>query len=70
MLVPAKTDEGLVQRLQSSTAGVLATPAVTAHLQALGLQAHGSASNDFARYVKEELARWAQLLKSADIQAD
>jgi tripartite-type tricarboxylate transporter receptor subunit TctC len=70
MLVPAKTDGSLVQRLQLSTASVLATPAVAARLQAVGLQAHGSDPLEFAGYVKEELARWAHLVKSADIRSD
>jgi tripartite-type tricarboxylate transporter receptor subunit TctC len=39
MLVPAKTDGSLVQRLQWSTARVLATPAIASRLQAVGLQA-------------------------------
>jgi tripartite-type tricarboxylate transporter receptor subunit TctC len=70
MLVPAQTDAQLILRLQTSTERALATPALRKRLDAQGLQAHGSTSSYFDRYLKQEMIRWAGVVKSAEIRGD
>jgi tripartite-type tricarboxylate transporter receptor subunit TctC len=70
MLVPAQTESQLVLRLQRSTERALATPALIERFDARGLQAYGSTSSHFDRYLKQEMIRWAGVVKSADIRGD
>ncbi|MPZ43693.1 MAG: hypothetical protein GEV05_09870 [Betaproteobacteria bacterium] len=66
---PAKPVRMIIP-LQTSTARALAMPALIKRLDARGLQAHGSTSSNFDRYLKQEMIRWAGVVKSVDIRGD
>lgn len=70
MLVPARTDRAQLAILEGAAQRALAAPAVRARLAAGGLEAHGSSSAQFGAHLRSELARWAELIRTAEIRAD
>jgi tripartite-type tricarboxylate transporter receptor subunit TctC len=70
MLVPAGTQQPIVDYLYASTAQVLKTPAVAERFTGQGLQTYASAPSDFDRYLKAEVEKWAKVIKAANIHVD
>jgi tripartite-type tricarboxylate transporter receptor subunit TctC len=59
----------LVAKLQQQAAKVINEPDVKEKLAKLGFEPIGSTSDHFARYIKEEMARYQAIIKDADIKA-
>jgi len=67
---PAKTPPAIVAKLNAAFAKVLANPQVRERLLAQGAEAAPSTPAEFDRRVKEELAKWEQVIKSANIKPE
>jgi tripartite-type tricarboxylate transporter receptor subunit TctC len=67
---PAKTSPAAVAKLNAAFAKVLANPQVKERLLAQGAEAAPSTPAEFDRRVKEELAKWEQVIKSASIKPE
>ena len=65
--VAARTPRDIVDRIQRETAKVLQATDVRARLAALTYEPVGSTPEDFAAYFKSELARFAGVVKQAQI---
>lgn len=70
MLAPAKTPPAMQLRLHAAATDALAIPATRQRLTSAGLAVHGSTSAEFERYLKQELTRWVNLVRSTELGAD
>jgi len=68
VLVPAGTSKDIVALLQREIAKALARPDMKERLLALGCDAVGSTSDDFAARIKSEIPFWGDVIRAADIK--
>jgi tripartite-type tricarboxylate transporter receptor subunit TctC len=67
---PAKTSPLIVRKLNGEINKALGMPDVRARLDALGLEPQPVSPGEFAAYVKNEVAKWAKIVKTTGITAD
>ena len=67
VLAPAATPRPIVQKLNSEIVRIARTPEVRERLVADGADPVGSSAEEFAAYIKRELARWARVIEQARI---
>jgi tripartite-type tricarboxylate transporter receptor subunit TctC len=70
MVVPAATPKDIVARLHSEILKVLRLADVRDSLVAQGTEPVGSTPEDFGAFMKTEAAKWARVIKEANIRAD
>ena len=70
VFVPAKTPQPVVDRLSSEIAKIVGTPAFQQKAAEQGAKAEYMNAQQFGDYSTSELARWGQVVKAANIQAD
>jgi tripartite-type tricarboxylate transporter receptor subunit TctC len=58
------------KKLQADVAKVLAMPDVKERLAKLGFEAKGGTAEDFANYIKVEMAKYEKIIKDAKIKAE
>ena len=68
VFAPAKTPQAIVTRLNAEIGKVLADPESRDKLAAQGLEPTTMTPDELRRYSKEELARWAKVIKAAGIK--
>jgi tripartite-type tricarboxylate transporter receptor subunit TctC len=64
---PAKTPAAIVTRLNRELVAVMQDPAMKAWMEARGAEAVTSTPEEFAAYIKKDLAKWARVVKEAGI---
>jgi tripartite-type tricarboxylate transporter receptor subunit TctC len=67
ILVPAGTPKDIVARLHKEIATAVATPKVAQTLVKLGTQPVSTTPDEFAAYIKSETAKYAKVIKAANI---
>jgi tripartite-type tricarboxylate transporter receptor subunit TctC len=67
MLVPKGTPKEIVQKLQATIREVLQEPDVKAKFNAVGNEVVASTQEDFQKYLTEDFAKWAGVVKKAHI---
>jgi tripartite-type tricarboxylate transporter receptor subunit TctC len=70
MLVPAKTPQAIIDKLNKALNTVLAEPAIRAQLLEQGAEAVGGTPEALGKVIAAELPKWAKLAKDANIKAD
>ncbi len=70
VVVPAGTPADVVAKLQQESAKALASPALKERLQAQGAIPGGISSADFAKFIADETAKWAKVVKAANAKVD
>jgi tripartite-type tricarboxylate transporter receptor subunit TctC len=70
VFAPAGTPAAIVERLSSDVNQIIREPEVRAKLLGLGLEPSTMTQPQFAAFQKAEVAKWAQLIKSANIRLD
>lgn len=70
LLAPAKTARDIVTRLNRDVVATLRQPDVGERLSREGVEPVGSSSQEFASYMKTEIAKWAKVVQAARIQAN
>ena len=70
VFAPAKTPKPIIDKLTAEIAKVMATPAFKQKAAEQGAAADYMNPQQLADYSKSELARWAQVVKAAKIEAD
>jgi len=70
LMAPAGTPKDVIARLNTEVGKALADPEVRDKLIAIGLSPRGSGSDELGAATREQLARYAKLMKAAGITAD
>ena len=70
LVVPAGTPKEIIARLNADYAKAVNTPAIRQKLVDAGVEPLTSTPEEMAAYVKSETAKWAQVVKAADIKVE
>jgi len=70
VMVPAGTPAAVVERLNAEIVKALKSPDVRDRLAAQGAEPLGSTPQEYGAYVKQELARWAGVVKATGVTLD
>jgi tripartite-type tricarboxylate transporter receptor subunit TctC len=70
LTVPAGTPDATVARYAKALQEALASPAVKARFEALGVEGLPGSPSDMSSYVKAERERWGRLIKANNIRVD
>jgi tripartite-type tricarboxylate transporter receptor subunit TctC len=70
MLVPTGTPADVVARLNTETAKALTLPDVKSRLDATGMDPSSSTPVALGKLMKEEVARWAKIVKALNLKVD
>lgn len=69
-VAPAGTPRAVVMRLNAEFAKVMADPVIAQRLSESGFQPQTSTPEEFAAYLKSEIAKWAKVIREAKISLD
>ena len=64
------TPAPLAARIHDDVVHVIRQPQVRARFAAQGLDVHGTSSQDFAAYLKAEVAKWSQVIQVAGLNTN
>jgi tripartite-type tricarboxylate transporter receptor subunit TctC len=67
---PAGTPKAIVDKLNSSIAATLQLPETKERLSALGFDAVNNTPQQFTAYVREEVTKWAKVIKESGARVD
>ena len=70
LLVPAKTPEPVIARLNKEALKALASPSVQRRLAEDSSTSSGAGPKEFARFITSEQKRWGAVVRSANLTAD
>ena len=70
LLAPKGIPPALLQRIHGETAAVLQQPEVRKQLSMEGGEAVGDTPEQFAKWLRAEIAKWTRIVKEAGIRAD
>ena len=70
MLAPAGTPPEIVGRLNAEVATLLKTKEVLDSFEVQGFEAGGGSPDDLGKFVRDEIAKWAPIMKAAGIKAE
>jgi tripartite-type tricarboxylate transporter receptor subunit TctC len=67
LLAPAGLDPAIVKKLHEEIVAILATPDMTERIKTLGYDVIASTPEDFGAQIRNDVVRWSQVVKKADI---
>jgi tripartite-type tricarboxylate transporter receptor subunit TctC len=70
LFAPAGTPAAVINRLQTEIARIVHLPDVSEKLAALGAEAVANTPQEAAVFLKAEIAKWATVVKQANIKAE
>jgi tripartite-type tricarboxylate transporter receptor subunit TctC len=70
LFAPAGTSREIVGRLSGEVVAILALADVRESLQQQGAEPAGNSPEEFAAFVKSEIAKWAEVVKTSGARAD
>ena len=70
LLAPAGTPAAIVKRLQDEVARVVRLPEIRDRLAGMVIDPVGNTSDEFARIIAADIAKWTAVAKAANIKAD
>jgi tripartite-type tricarboxylate transporter receptor subunit TctC len=70
MLFPAGTPRAIVGKANAELNRVLKSPALAQRFAAVGLEPSGTTSDEFARIIRSEIAKWRKVVESAKIRVE
>src|SRR3954470_9646055 len=68
LVAPANTPKDIVNKLSRETARILKLPDVSARLADLGAEPVGGTPEQFSAHIKSEIAKWAKVIKDANVE--
>jgi tripartite-type tricarboxylate transporter receptor subunit TctC len=68
LLVPAGTPRSIIDLLQHEVAKSLMRPDVEERMATLGFEPVANTPDEFAAWIKTELAKWARVIKAANVK--
>jgi tripartite-type tricarboxylate transporter receptor subunit TctC len=69
-VAPVKTPTTIVTKLNADIAKVLAMPDVRNQFEIQGIEILGGTPERFAGYIREEIAKWAKVVRLSGAKAD
>lgn len=66
---PAKTPPAILARLHKETVGALNSPDVRSRLEELGAEIIASSPEQYAGFIRRDMAKWAKVIKAAGIKS-
>ncbi len=69
-MFPAGTPKDIVNRVSAETARVVAAPEMRANLEQLGIEPVGGTPEQAAKFLDEEVAKWAKVIKAAGVKLE
>jgi len=70
ILAPAATPREIVGRLNAELNKIISAPAMRDRMIGLGYEPVGGTPEDFAKFIQSELAKWAPVVKAANVRID
>lgn len=70
ILTPAATPREIVGRLNAELNKIISAPAMRDRMIGLGYEPVGGTPEDFAKFIQSELAKWAPVVKAANVRID
>jgi tripartite-type tricarboxylate transporter receptor subunit TctC len=70
LFMPAKTPQDIVMKVHGEVVKILNAPELRSRLGAQGIELVTNSPADFARFVREDNARWGRLIKEAGIKGE
>jgi len=70
LLAPAGTPPATIERLHIDVAKILATEEIKAKFADLGAQPIGSTPAELAAFLRSEMAKWAEVVKVANVKIE
>jgi len=70
ILAPAGTPREIVTRLHSEIVNALQKPEVQSRMAALGVDIIGNSPQEFAAFIKRDIAKWAVVIKASGARID
>lgn len=70
IFAPAQTPPAIVKRLESELRRIVREPDVVAKLKPLGIQPVGNSSQEFARILSSDIARWTEVARAGNIKIE
>ena len=70
ILAPARTPSAILEQLHRDHVAVLGNPLVKERLFGQGYEVVANSRVEFAQYIRDEIAKWAKVVKEAGIRAD
>ncbi len=70
LLAPAATPKHIVEKLSADANRVLSDPEVRSRMQAVGADPSGNTPEEFARFIRDDQAKWAKLMREAGIKPE
>ena len=70
IVAPIRVPAAIVKRLHGELAKIARLPDVKERMEAQGAEVIGSTPDEFATFIRSELARWGKVIKAAGIKAE
>jgi tripartite-type tricarboxylate transporter receptor subunit TctC len=70
LVAPAGTPDAIVERLNAEITAALNDPAIVAAMRAQGVEPAPGSSAAFGAYIRSETAKWAGVVRKANIKLD
>jgi len=69
-LAPAATPRDIVNRMSIETAKAINSPELKARFEALGIEGVGNTPEQAAKFLDEEIVKWAKVISTAGVKAE
>jgi tripartite-type tricarboxylate transporter receptor subunit TctC len=69
-MAPAATPPALVRKIAADVMKIVATPEIQERILAQASEPVGSTPEDYAAFIKGEIAKWGEVIRQANIKAD
>jgi tripartite-type tricarboxylate transporter receptor subunit TctC len=70
ILAPAGTPKPIIAKLNAEVARVMQAPDLQERFGAIGIQVRTSTPDEFAAFIRREMAKWAKVVREAGLKAD
>lgn len=70
LLAPSATPKPIIARLNADVINVLRTPDLKERLFGLGIEPVGNSPEQFAQYIRQEIAKWGEIVKVSGTKLD
>jgi tripartite-type tricarboxylate transporter receptor subunit TctC len=70
IFAPRETPPAIVRKLESELMRIARLPDVIARLKPLGIESVGNSSEEFAKILASDIARWTEVAKAGNIKME